>query len=213
VKRIRVLLADDHTLVLEGLRKLLAPHFDLVETVEDGRELLRKAPLVRPDVVLLDISMPLLNGIDAARRLRRLLPETRIVFLTMHDDPAYVTEAFRAGAAGYVLKRSAASELVHAVHEVMNGRSYVTPLLAKDALGAAPGVRGVRGAAPCDLSTRQREVLQLLAEGHTSKQMAEILNVSVKTVEFHRARLMERLGLRTTAELTRYAVQHGLVCS
>jgi DNA-binding NarL/FixJ family response regulator len=213
MKRIRLVLADDHTLVSEGLRKLLAPHFDLVETVEDGRELLRKAPLVQPDVVLLDISMPLLNGLAAARRLRKVLPEAKVIFLTMHADPAYVTEAFRAGAAGYVLKRSAASELVHAVHEVMSGRSYVTPLLAEDAPGGVLGVRGVRAGTPGDLSTRQREVLQLLAEGHASKEMAGILDVSVKTVEYHKARLMERLGLRTTAELTRYAVHHGLVSS
>lgn len=211
MKRPRLLLVDDHTLVLEGLRKLLEPHCELVETAEDGRTLLRKAPQVKPDLVLLDISMPSLNGIDAARRLRELLPETKIIFLTMHADPAYVTEAFRAGASGYLLKRSAASELVNAVNEVLKGRSYVTPLVAEGMLTSM--LRSPDGSVtvPAGLSPRQREILQLVAEGHTSKEIAGLLNVSVKTVEYHKARLMERLGLRSTAELTRYAIRHGLV--
>ncbi len=211
MKRPRLLLADDHTLVLEGLRKLLEPVFELVETVEDGRALLRAAQKLRPDVILLDISMPLLNGIDAARQLRKTLPDCKLIFLTMHADPAYVTEAFRAGAAGYLLKRSAASELVNAIHEVMRGRYYVTPLVAKEMLTSvlSPPAEGCQP--PAGLSTRQREVLQLVAEGHTAKEIAGLLNVSAKTVEFHKSRLMQRLGLRTTAELTRYAIQHGLV--
>jgi len=211
MKRPRLLLADDHTLVLEGLRKLLEPQFDLIETVEDGRALLRKAPELKPDVILLDISMPLLNGIDAARQLRRALPQTKIIFLTMHADRAYVTEAFRAGASGYLLKRSAASELVKAVQEVLRGGLYVTPLVARDMLRSVLWTPAGRSAAPADLSPRQREVLQLVAEGHSSKEIAGLLNVSAKTVEYHKARLMERVGLRTTAELTRYAIQHRLV--
>jgi len=211
MKRPRLLLADDHTLVLEGLRKLLEPHFDLIETVEDGRTLLRRAPQFNPDAILLDISMPLLNGIDAARQLRKALPQTKIIFLTMHADPAYVTEAFRAGASGYLLKRSAASELVNAVNEVLRGRVYVTPLVARDMLRSVLWTPAGPSAAPGDLSSRQREILQLVAEGHTSKEIAGLLNVSVKTVEYHKARLMQRLGLRTTADLTRYAIQHGLV--
>jgi len=211
MKRPRLLLADDHTLVLEGLRKLLEGQFDLVEMVEDGRALLRKAPELKPDVVLLDISMPLLNGIDAARQLRKALPQTKIIFLTMHADPAYVTEAFRAGASGYLLKRSAASELVNAVHEVLRGRVYLTPLVARDMLRSVLGTAPGAAAGPTPLSSRQREILQLVAEGHTTKEIAGLLNVSVKTVEYHKARLMQRLALRTTAELTRYAIQHGLV--
>jgi DNA-binding NarL/FixJ family response regulator len=211
MKRPRLLLADDHTLVLEGLRKLLEPEFGPVETVEDGRALLRKAQQLKPDVVLLDISMPLLNGIDAARQLRKVLPETKIIFLTMHADPAYVTEAFRAGASGYLLKRSAASELLNAVREVLKGRSYVTPLVARDMLRSVLEAPARRANSPKDLSERQREILQLVAEGHPSKEIAGLLNISVKTIEYHKARLMERLGLRTTAELTKYAIQHGLV--
>jgi DNA-binding NarL/FixJ family response regulator len=206
-----LLLADDHTLVLEGLRKLLEPHFDLVEAVEDGRTLLRRAQQLKPDVILLDISMPLLNGIDAAHQLSKMLPESKIVFLTMHASPAYVTEAFRAGASGYLLKRSAASELITAIQEVLKGRYYVTPLVAKEMLGSVLESPTLHSASPADLSSRQREILQLVAEGHSTKEIAGLLNVSPKTVEYHKARLVERLGLRTTAELTRYAIQHGLV--
>lgn len=211
MKRPRLLLADDHTLVLEGLRKLLEPHFELVDSVEDGRALMRRAQQLKPDVILLDISMPLLNGIDAARQLRKSLPHTRIIFLTMHAEPDYVTEAFRAGASGYLLKRSAASELVNAVHEVLKGRYYVTPLVARQVLKSVLEPPGKRGAPPVELTSRQREILQLVAEGHTSKEIASLLNVSLKTVEYHKSRLMERLGLRTTAELVRHAIRRGLV--
>jgi len=159
----------------------------------------------------MDISMPSLNGIDAARQLRKCLPDTKIIFVTMHAEPAYVTEAFRAGASGYLLKRSAASELVNAVHEVLKGRCYVTPLVAQGVLSSALRTTAGPEADPARLSSRQREILQLVAEGHTSKEIAGVLNVSVKTVEYHKARLMERLGLHSTAELTRYAIRHGLI--
>ena len=211
MKRPRLLLADDQTLVLEGLRKLLEPQFEVVGAVGDGRTLLRAATQLQPDVVLMDIAMPRLNGIDAARQLRKSLPETKIIFLTVHADPAYVTEAFRAGASAYLLKRSAASELVDAVHEVLKGRRYVTALVPREVLHTVLKSPLGRGAAPAELSSRQREVLQLVAEGLTSKEIAAALNVSVKTVEYHKARLMERLELHTTADLTRYALLHGLV--
>jgi DNA-binding NarL/FixJ family response regulator len=211
MRRPRLLLADDHTLVLEGFRKLLESEFDLVGAVEDGRALVAAAQKLRPDVILLDISMPLLNGIEAARQLKKLVPDTKLVFLTMHADPAYVTEAFRVGASGYLLKRSAASELVSAIHEVLKGRSYVTPLATKDMLDTFLGRAPEPGRLSRDLTSRQREVLQLVAEGHSAKEIATILNVSVKTVEFHKARLMRQLSLRGTAELTKYAVQHGIV--
>jgi DNA-binding NarL/FixJ family response regulator len=210
MKRPRVLLADDHALVIEGLRHLLEGEVDLVGTVEDGRALLAAATQLKPDVILLDISMPGLNGIDAARQLTQLVPESKLVFVTMHGDPTYVGEAFRAGAVGYLVKRCAARELVQAIRTVLAGRPYITPLVAADApaMGTdparAPGERG-------RLTPRQREVLQLVAEGHSAKEIAAALTVSVKTVEFHKARIMEHLSLRTTAELTRYAVAHGLV--
>ena len=209
--RPRLLLADDHTLVLEGFRKLLESDFDLVGTVEDGRALLAAAPRLRPDVILLDISMPLLNGIDAARQLRKTLPSAKIIFLTMHADPGYVTEAFRVGARGYLLKRSAASELVRAIHEVLNGRYYVTPLVTKGVLAPLLRPERKRRAASSPLTSRQREVLQLVAEGRSIKEIASILHVSVKTVEFHKSRIARELGVRTTAELTRYALEHGLL--
>jgi DNA-binding NarL/FixJ family response regulator len=210
MRRPRLLLADDHTLVVEGLKKLLENDFELVGTAEDGRALLAKAEELKPDVVLLDISMPLLNGIDAARQLSRKAPRMKIIFLTMHADAAYVTAAFRAGASGYLLKRSAAGELVRAIREVLNGCYYVTPLVTKDVLKPllTPGpARRQR----FTLTVRQREVLQLVAEGRSMKEIASILHVSVKTVEFHKSRIAQVLGLRTTAEMTRYALENGII--
>ncbi len=213
--RIRVLLADDHTLVLEGLKRLLAADFELVGMVENGRELLEVAGKLRPDVVLLDISMPLLNGIDAARLLNKTRPDIKIIFLTMHAEETYVREAFNVGASGYLLKRSAASELVLAIQEVARGRMYLTPLISADLLRPfqdrsvrskhLPRLRSAGG-----LTVRQRQVLQLVAEGRTNKEIAVIMKISVKTVEFHKSGIMQNLGLRTTAELTRYALRHGI---
>ena len=208
--RPRVLLADDHTLVLEGLRRILEDKCDLVGTVEDGRTLVEAAERLRPDVILLDISMPLLNGLEAARIVRTRVPEAKIIFLTMHADPTYAREAFRAGASGYLLKRSATSELAKAISVVLRGRPYVTPLfpaqvlqpLGSDLLQLTPESGS--------LTPRQREVLQLVAEGHSAKEIAGQLKISKKTVDFHKGRIMDRLGLRTTSELTKYAVAHGV---
>jgi DNA-binding NarL/FixJ family response regulator len=212
VKRPRVLLGDDHTLVLEGFEQLLQPELDVVGKAEDGRALLNAARKLKPDVILLDISMPLLNGIDAARQLRRLVPATKIIFVTMHADQVYVTEAFRAGASGYVLKRSAASELVTAVREVLAGRFYVTPLVAKNAVQPlTKGQSKTGGLSVADLTPRQREVLQLVAEGRSAKEIGAILKISVKTVEFHKASITQGLGLHKAAELTKFAIQTGLV--
>jgi DNA-binding NarL/FixJ family response regulator len=208
------LLADDHALVVEGFRKLLEPHFEIVGAVENGRDLLEVAPKVKPHVILLDISMPLLNGIDAARQLRKTVPEAKIVFLSMHDDREYVTEAFRAGASGYLVKRAASSELVSAIQEVLKGRFYVTPLVTR---GVIDGLiekqrRGQKQPpSPRGLTPRQREVLQLIAEGKTNKEAASILNISVKTVEYHKSHIMRELGVRSTAELTKYAIAKGIV--
>lgn len=211
--RPRILMADDHSLVLSGLRKLVETEGEVVGTVEDGRALVEEAQKLRPDVILLDISMPLLNGLDAARQLTKLVPESKLVFLTMHAAPTYATEAFKAGASGYLIKRSAASELKQAIQAVMRGQHYLTPLITKDVLAATldrpEGQLRLR--AMVTLTPRQREVLQLVAEGKGTKAIASILNVSVKTVEFHKARLMDILDLHSTAELTRYAVAEGLV--
>ena len=211
MKKPRLLLADDHTLVLEGLKRILDEEFELVGLAENGRDALRMAVELKPDVILLDISMPLLNGIDVARQLTRLTQAVKIVFITMHSDSDYVSEAFRAGASGYLLKRSAASELVTAVHEVMKGRFYVTPLVTREALSPLFNGEAPPGKLSSTLTSRQREVLQLVAEGRAVKEIAGILQVSAKTVEFHKAALMDRLDIHTTAELTRYAIEHGLI--
>jgi len=206
----RLLIADDHTLVLEGLRKILEAECELVGTVEDGRALMEAARQLNPDLILLDISMPLLNGIEAARQIRKSNPDAKLIFVTMHGDPDYVREAMRTGASGYVLKRSAASELVTAIREVLKGKTYVTPLVTKGVAGSLTEVSPHASRTFGGLTTRQREVLQLVSEGRSGKEIAAVLHVSVKTVEFHKASIMRALGLRTTAELTRYAIEHGL---
>lgn len=209
--RPRVLLADDHTLLVDGLRSLLEPQCELVGTVEDGRALVEAAQKLHPDVILLDISMPLLNGLEAAHQLKELVPDSKLIFLTMHADRSYVREAFRAGASGYLLKRSAVSELEHAISVVLRGRRYITPLLSTVGLESMfPGALADPSVQLGDLTPRQREVLQLVAEGYTAKEIAITLAISVKTVEFHKARMMERLGLRTTSDLIKYAIRHGI---
>ena len=213
MSRPRVLMADDHTLVLDGFRKLLEDRCEIVGVAEDGRTLLRMAQELEPDIVTLDISMPQLNGVDAARKLKKILPLTKLIFVTMHADPAYVNEAFKAGASGYLLKRSAGSELLQAIQSVMDGQCYVTPLVAKGLVKSV--ITGDRLAVSEDepLTARQREVLQLVAEGMTVKEIASTLNISPKTVEFHKSHIMTQLDLHTTAELTKYALVHGLLTS
>jgi DNA-binding NarL/FixJ family response regulator len=212
MKKPRVLMADDHSMILAGLRKLVEGECDVVGTVEDGRALVEAAQKLRPDLILLDISMPLLNGLEAARQLTKLVPESKVIILTMHASPTYATEAFLAGAAGYLLKRSAASELSQAIQSVLQGRQYLTPLITKDVLDSvfkpSTGERGTP--ASTALTPRQREVLQLVAEGRGTKEIATILSVSVKTVEFHRSRIMQQLDIHTTADLTKYAITHGI---
>ena len=212
MKKPRILMADDHSLILAALRKLVEVECDVVGTVEDGRALVGAAQKLRPDLILLDISMPLLNGLDAARQLTKLVPESKVIILTMHASPTYATEAFQAGASGYLLKRSAVSELIQAIQSVLQGQQYLTPLITKDVLDSvfkpSTGKRGKP--ASTALTPRQREVLQLVAEGRGTKEIATILSVSVKTVEFHRSRIMQQLDIHTTADLTKYAITHGI---
>jgi len=207
--RPRLLMADDHTLVLEGISRLLENDFELVGTVEDGHALLRAAAQLRPDVILLDISMPLLNGIEACRQLVKLMPKTRVIFLTMHTDVVYVEEAFRAGGAGYLLKRSAASELTSAIDTVMHGKSNITPLI--NWKESTTRLRRTNKTASERLSPRQRAVLQLVAEGRTNKEIATLLHLSEKTVDFHKSSIKRELMLNSTAELTQFAIKHGII--
>jgi len=206
----RVLLADDHTLVAEALKSLLAEPFDLVGVVHDGRALVEAAEKLRPDVIVTDISMPLLNGLEAVRQLRERRPETRIIVLTMHRDTHLAASAFRAGVSGYLLKISPSEELVTAIREVAQGRSYVTTLLAKDLINLLMHTGTAReNEAP--LTARQREVLQLIAEGRTMKEVAGLLNISPRTAESHKYDIMQALSVRTTAELVQCAIRMKLV--
>jgi DNA-binding NarL/FixJ family response regulator len=207
MNRPRVLLADDHTLLLEAFEKLLIDEFDVVGAVSDGRALVAAVATLRPDVVVVDVSMPLLNGIDATRQIKQAQPETRIIILTMNEDPDLAAEAFRAGASGYLLKRSAASELGTAIREVMKRRSYITPLVAEGLVGSMMEGGDGRPA----LTIRQREIVQLVAEGHSMKEVASILNIAPRTVAFHKYRIMEQLRIRTTAELIQFAIKNHIV--
>ena len=211
MKRTRVLLADDHRVVAEGLRGLLEPYFDVVGIVGDGRELLAAAKQLDPDVVVLDISMPSLNGIEAARQMRAANSRAKVIVLTMHREVTYAARSLEAGACGFVLKHAAASELVTAIQEALKGGTYISPQIAGDVLkasrrGVSPGVVELLG----ELTPRQREVLQLVAEGRSAKEIAALLRISRRTAEFHKARLMEALGIHNTAELIQYAIRTGV---
>lgn len=213
MKRARVLLADDHKIVAAGLKGILEPEFELVGTVQDGRALLKAARELRPDVIVVDISMPLLNGIEAVRQLKKANDRAKVVFLTMHPDVTYASRAFEAGASGYVLKHSAPTELVTAIREALKGRTYVTPMIAGELMRSYQDGSGKRKDPIRTLTPRQREVLQLLAEGHSAKDAAAILGISPRTAEFHKYRMMRELGIRTNAELMQYAIKHGVVAT
>ena len=205
--RPRILMADDHLMLLEAFKALLEPDFDVVGTVTDGRALLEEFSRLHPDVVLLDVAMPLLNGLDAGRQLKAQRRSVKLIYLTMNPDPDLAGEALRLGASGYVLKSSAAQELKQAIQEALRGRSYITPLITRDVVGSLIQQRTSRN----ELTTRQREVLQLLAEGKSMKEVGAILNLTPRTVAFHKYRMMEQLRLKSSAELVRFAVQQGVV--
>jgi DNA-binding NarL/FixJ family response regulator len=207
--RPRVLLADDHALLLGAFAKLLAEDFDVVGQVADGREVVATAQALQPDVIVLDISMPGLNGLEAGRQLKHILRNVKLVYVTMNEDADLAAEAFRLGASGYVLKRSAAGELLAAIREVMQGRSYITPLMTEGLVESLLHVDEHRPGT--DLTARQREVLQLLAEGRSMKEVASVLNLTPRTVAFHKYRMMEQLNIKSTAELIQYAVKHHIV--
>jgi DNA-binding NarL/FixJ family response regulator len=208
--RAKVLLADDHAMVVDGLKSLIEKDFTLVGTASDGRELVRLAEKLQPHIVVTDISMPLLNGVDAIRRIKKVSKGTRVIVLTMHNEPSLAQEAFRAGAEGYLLKHSAGEELKTAINQVLQDRAYITPLIAKGLVATAMNSDGHKDSTSA-LTPRQREVLQLVAEGRTLKEIAAILNVSVRTAEFHKYSIMEHIHVRTTAELIQYAIKIGLI--
>ncbi len=210
----RVLLADDHAIVLEGMRSILEPDYEVVGEARDGRELVASADKLRPDVIVADIAMPMLNGLEAIRQLEKADLRAKIIFMTMHASVELAVQAFRLGASGYLLKQDASDELLRAMREVLNGRFYVTPAIAKDVMMTL--MEGEKSADGDDepwakLTRREREVLQLTAEGRKMTEIAGILNISSRTVERHKYNLMDKLSLRTTAELTQYAIKRHVI--
>jgi DNA-binding NarL/FixJ family response regulator len=207
MRRSRILLADDHTMIAEALEQLLLKDFDVVGTVSDGHALLKSAARLQPDVAVVDIGMPLLNGLEAGRRLKALLPALKIVYVTQSPEPRYAEAALSQGASGYLLKSSAASELKKAIRQALKGGCYVSPAVARSMSKAGDHDRSKLR----DLTPRMTEVLQLVAEGKHMKEVAAILNISPRTVEFHKYRIMRIVGARTNAELVHYAIRHGMV--
>jgi DNA-binding NarL/FixJ family response regulator len=208
--RPRLLLADDHTILLDAFKRLLEPQYAVVGTVSDGRALIEAARRLKPDVIVADISMPRLNGLDACEELIERLPDTRLIFLTVNEDPDVAADAFRRGAAGFLLKKAAASELFTALERVLDGRAYITPLITSEPMAVFIERAQHRGGRH-QLSLRQREVLQLLAEGRSMKEAADLLKLVPRTIAFHKYTMMEQLGFKTGAELVQYAVRLGLV--
>jgi DNA-binding NarL/FixJ family response regulator len=209
MKRARILIADDHVLMAEALQHLLQVEFDVVARVSDGRALLKVAGELQPDVVVVDIGMPLLNGLDAGEQLKALHPDIKVIYLTQNREPRYAVEAFRRKASGYLLKDSAASELTTAIREALQNRSYVSPLIAKGVVNHTSA--NIDDLSLRELSPREREVLQLLAEGKSMKEVAAVLEISPRTVEFHKYRIMEHLGAKSNAELVQHAIKLGLI--
>ena len=209
MSRPRIILADDHTMVLEGFRKLLEPEVDVVGTVSDGETLLKTASKMKPDVIILDIGMPLLSGMNAGRELKKSMPRTKLVVLTMNEDPDVAREALRQWASAYLLKKSAGSELIKAVREVLKNKSYVTPRIAQKLMDEF--VRDPRPEHSKQLTPRQKEVLHLLAEGRTMRETAEVLHLTPRTVAFHKYRIMDEFGLKSTSDLVRFAIRERLV--
>ena len=209
MKRARILIADDHVLMAEALQHLLQVEFDVVARVADGRALLKVAGELQPDVAVVDIGMPLLNGLDAGEQLKALHPDIKVIYLTQNREPRYAVEAFRRKASGYLLKDSAASELTTAIREALQNRSYVSPLIAKGIVNHTSA--SIEDVNLRELSSREREVLQLLAEGKSMKEVAAVLDISPRTVEFHKYRIMEHLGVKSNAELVQHAIKLGLI--
>ena len=211
MNRVKILLADDHLLVAEAFKSLLMPLYDVVGTVSDGMALLEAADTLRPDVIVIDIGMPQLNGIDATRQIKQILPGAKIIIVTMNEDSTLVGEAFRAGASGYLLKHSASRELMQAIQEVLKGASYLSPRITGGAVASLLRGPDLESGKSKELTSRQRQVIQLLAEGRSMKEIADILTISLRTVAAHKYRIMDLLEIKTNAELYRYAVKHQII--
>ena len=211
MNRVKILLADDHLLVAEAFKSLLMPLYDVVGTVSDGMALLEAAGTLRPDVIVIDIGMPRLNGIDATRQIKHILPKAKIIIVTMNEDSTLVGEAFRAGASGYLLKHSASRELMLAIQEVLKGASYLSPRITGGAVASLLRGPDMESGQSRELTSRQRQVIQLLAEGRSMKEIADILTISLRTVAAHKYRIMDLLEIKTNAELYRYAVKHQII--
>ncbi len=213
MKRLRVLLGDDHALILDGIRSSLQAHHEIVGQATDGKALVEAAQHLRPDLIILDISMPVLNGLESAKRIKEILPSTRLIFLSQHLNPAYLKQALKAGASGYVLKSGATEELLKAISTAMRGETYITPSFGEDVIARLWNRSGEINDQSEELTERQREILQLIVEGRGNKEIADVLHLSIKTIEFHRARIMDKLGVRSAAELTKVALQQGIIPS
>lgn len=209
--RTRVLLGDDHALILDGIRAALQPHYDVVGQAQDGKALVEAAEKLKPDLVILDIGMPVLNGFESAKQIKEALPATKLIFLSQHLNPAYLKHALKLGASGYVLKSGATEELQQAINAALRGKTFITSAFGEDEIANLRNRSGELSGTADDLTERQREILQLIIRGKVNKEIADILHVSVKTVEFHRARLMTKLGVKTVAELTKVAIQQGFI--
>ena len=209
MERTRILIADDHVLVAEAFKSLLEPEYHVVGVVTDGKSLIKAALETKPDIVLLDLGMPLLNGLDAGQELKKLLPRIKLIILTMNEDPEVASKALQHWASSYLLKKSASIELAQAISEVLRGRSYVTPTMAQKLMDEF--IRNPHPVRVKELTQRQRQVLQLLAEGNSMKEAAAVLNIAVRTIAFHKYRIMEEFGLRTNADLVRFAIREHLI--
>jgi DNA-binding NarL/FixJ family response regulator len=210
MRRTSILLADDHSMICEGLKKMLEPEFEVIGCVKDGHALVKTATELKPDLVLVDVGMPVLNGLDAVRELKKIVPRVKVIFLTMNPDPDIASEALRIGASGYLLKNSEGEELLRAVRGAVRGSSYVTPQMSEAMEESF--IRNPKSVGrPKQLSDRQREVLQMLAEGRPMQEVADVLHISRRTVRFHKHQIMEELGIKTNAELVQYAVKHSIV--
>jgi DNA-binding NarL/FixJ family response regulator len=210
MKRTSILVADDHSMMCAGLQRILEPEFEVIASVKDGRSLVRTAVELKPDVVLVDVGMPMLNGLDAGRELKKLMPRIKLIFLTMNPDPVIASEALRIGASGYLLKNSGAEELLKAIHSALHGISYVTPQIKhamEEIFIRDPKLLNRTK----HLSDRQSEVLQMLAEGRSMQEVATVLQISRRTVRFHKQRIMEELGIKTNSELVQYAIKHAMI--